>query len=100
MVCLQFWSEKVKLLCTVFTLPTETLRFTVRMLTNSDQRDGLNQKPENCWSFVPFNGGPRICLGQQFALTEASYVTVRLLQEFGHLTMDPNTDYPPKRCHI
>ena len=52
------------------------------------------------WSFVPFNGGPRICLGQQFALTEASYVTVRLLQEFGHLTMDPNTDYPPKRCHI
>ncbi len=49
------------------------------------------------WSFVPFNGGPRICLGQQFALTEASYVTVRLLQEFGHLTMDPNTDYPPKK---
>ena len=30
--------RKVKLLCTVFTLPTETLRFTVRMLTNSDQR--------------------------------------------------------------
>lgn len=26
--------------------------------------------------------GPRICLGQQFALTEASYVTVRLLQRF------------------
>lgn len=49
------------------------------------------------WSFVPFNGGPRICLGQQFALTEASYVTVRLLQEFGHLTMDPNTQYPPKK---
>lgn len=31
---------------------------------------------------LPFNGGPRICLGQQFALTEASYVTVRLLQRF------------------
>ena len=34
------------------------------------------------WEYLPFNGGPRICLGQQYALTEASYVTVRLLQEF------------------
>jgi cytochrome P450 len=34
------------------------------------------------WEYLPFNGGPRICLGQQYALTEASYVTVRMLQEF------------------
>jgi len=34
------------------------------------------------WEFLPFNGGPRICIGQQFALTEVSYVTVRLLQRF------------------
>ncbi|KAH7163712.1 cytochrome P450, partial [Fusarium sp. MPI-SDFR-AT-0072] len=32
--------------------------------------------------FVPFNGGPRICLGQQLALTEAGYVLVRMLQRY------------------
>ncbi|TGO52447.1 hypothetical protein BCON_0141g00190 [Botryotinia convoluta] len=35
------------------------------------------------WGYLPFNGGPRICVGQQFALAEASYTIVRLLQEFG-----------------
>lgn len=34
------------------------------------------------WTYLPFNGGPRICLGQQYALTEASYVAVRFLQTF------------------
>ena len=37
------------------------------------------------WEFLPFNGGPRICLGQQFALTEAGYVIVRLVQRFSEL---------------
>ncbi|KAL4923071.1 cytochrome P450 [Aspergillus undulatus] len=34
------------------------------------------------WEYLPFNGGPRVCIGQQFALTEAGYVLVRLLQKF------------------
>lgn len=52
------------------------------------------------WAFVPFNGGPRICLGQQFALTEASYTVVRLLQLFKHLELY-DSQYPPlKLTHL
>ncbi|KAH7120563.1 n-alkane-inducible cytochrome P450 [Dactylonectria macrodidyma] len=34
------------------------------------------------WAYIPFNGGPRICTGQQFALTEASYTVWRLVRRF------------------
>lgn len=37
------------------------------------------------WQYVPFNGGPRICIGQQFALTEMGYVLTRLFQRFERL---------------
>ncbi|KAJ4424357.1 alanine transaminase alt2 [Gnomoniopsis sp. IMI 355080] len=48
------------------------------------------------WAYAPFNGGPRICIGQQFALTEAGYVIVRLLQRFDAiegLDVDDQRDY-------
>ncbi|KAK5690438.1 hypothetical protein LTR97_012306 [Elasticomyces elasticus] len=46
------------------------------------------------WEYLPFNGGPRICIGQQFALTEASYVTVRLLQRFDAIKAAPQPAGP------
>ncbi|KAI4604114.1 hypothetical protein KJ359_000242 [Pestalotiopsis sp. 9143b] len=34
------------------------------------------------WTYVPFNGGPRICVGQNFAQTEMAFVIIRLLQKY------------------
>ncbi|KAL6853262.1 cytochrome P450 [Trichoderma novae-zelandiae] len=34
------------------------------------------------WTYVPFSGGPRICAGQNFALTEMAFCLVRLAQRF------------------
>ncbi|OQD80985.1 hypothetical protein PENANT_c030G04537 [Penicillium antarcticum] len=39
------------------------------------------------WGYLPFNRGPRVCLGQQFAELEAAYTVVRLLQKFETIEM-------------
>ena len=34
------------------------------------------------WSYVTFGGGPRVCPGQQLALTEVAYAIVKIVQSF------------------
>ncbi|KAI1476540.1 cytochrome P450 52E1 [Daldinia eschscholtzii] len=45
------------------------------------------------FEYVPFNAGPRICIGQQFALTQLAFVTFRLLQAFEKI--ERKDDRPP-----
>ncbi|KAG2745878.1 cytochrome P450 [Suillus brevipes Sb2] len=51
----------------------------------------LTPKP---FIFLPFNAGPRICLGQQFAYNEMSFMLIRLLQSFSSITLHPEAQHP------
>ncbi|TDL19801.1 cytochrome P450 [Rickenella mellea] len=51
----------------------------------------------NPFIFLPFNAGPRICLGQQFAYNETSFMLVKLLQKFDGFTLDEAAQPPDSR---
>ncbi|KAG9016362.1 hypothetical protein FRB90_003112 [Tulasnella sp. 427] len=50
----------------------------------------------NPFIFLPFQAGPRICVGQQFAYNEASFFLIRLLQKFDAIELAP--DGQPTAC--
>jgi len=54
----------------------------------------INRMVKNPLMYIPFHAGPRICLGQQFALNEASFFLVRLLQEYEGFELTP--EYQPE----
>ncbi|KAJ6614110.1 cytochrome P450 monooxygenase pc-3 [Mycena sp. CBHHK59/15] len=51
----------------------------------------------NTFQFLPFNAGPRICLGQQFAYNEMSFMLIRLLQSFSSFSLDEDAFAPEGR---
>lgn len=51
----------------------------------------------NPFIFLPFNAGPRICLGQQFAYHEVSFFLVRLLQKFSSISLSAEGQPPHAR---
>jgi len=54
----------------------------------------LNRNP---FMFLPFNGGPRICVGQQFAYNEISFMLICLLQNFSSMTLHVEAQPPETR---
>ncbi|KAF8055213.1 cytochrome P450 monooxygenase pc-1 [Lyophyllum atratum] len=52
---------------------------------------------KNSFIFLPFNAGPRICLGQQFAYNEMSFMIIRFLQQFSSISLDEDAAPPEAR---
>lgn len=50
--------------------PPTSERFADPAVFSPDRWDHWTPK---AWHYVPFNGGPRICVGQNFAMTEMAY---------------------------
>ncbi|KAF1992965.1 cytochrome P450 [Amniculicola lignicola CBS 123094] len=44
-------------------------------------------KPTSKWEYIPFNHGPRICPGQQFANVQMEYFLTRLCQEYESISL-------------
>ncbi|KAF8308480.1 cytochrome P450 monooxygenase CYP63 [Clavulina sp. PMI_390] len=59
------------------------------------EKESLAEITADPFRFIPFNAGPRICLGQNFAYNQASFLTVRILQAFDSFQLRQREDAPP-----
>lgn len=92
-----------------YTLPARTMVFPVMWAAHHDERWFAEPQafrperfmpdappiPRGAW--MPFGAGPRVCIGQHFAMLEMGLVAAMLLQRFS-LRVDP--DQPPPRAEM
>lgn len=55
---------------------------------------GEENRGRNRWQSMPFGGGPRVCLGINFAYMEATFVLSLLLSRY-HIEADPSWELKP-----
>jgi cytochrome P450 len=55
-----------------------------------------NEKNIPKYAYLPFGGGPRVCIGNAFAMMEARLIIATLLPHF-HLTLAPDQKVAPQR---
>ncbi|KAF8314507.1 cytochrome P450 [Clavulina sp. PMI_390] len=58
------------------------------------ERESVDKITADPFKFIAFNAGPRICLGQNFAYNEASFLVIRILQNFESFQIRQREDAP------
>ena len=59
--------------------------------------EGISKATKGQVSFVPFGGGPRICVGQNFALIETKMALSLILQNF---SFETSSSYAHAPCSV
>ena len=52
------------------------------MIVDPDRFSAAQSKERHSWAFIPFSGGPRTCIGNMFALVEASILIGQIVNRF------------------
>ncbi|WP_081159450.1 cytochrome P450 [Ensifer aridi] len=84
---------------TVFFIPIYAVHRKPDLWRDAESFDPTRFEPENArtrhrYAYMPFGAGPRVCIGNAFALMEAVAVLAVLLQSF---KLNNCTDTPPRR---
>jgi cytochrome P450 len=72
--------------------PPESPTFADPAIFSPERWESWTPRP---WQYVPFNGGPRICVGQNFAMTEMAFC-----RKFSPLQPHPATLFPTKCADV
>lgn len=64
---------------------------------NPDRFTAENEANIPRYAFIPFGGGPRVCIGHQFAMMEARLILATIAQHY-HLTLKPDFETEPVRA--
>jgi cytochrome P450 len=59
--------------------------------------DKANEKNIPRYAYLPFGAGPRVCIGNQFAMMEARLILVTMVQQFA-LALQPDQTVKPKQA--
>ena len=64
---------------------------------NPERFSSENEAAIHKYAFIPFGGGPRVCIGNQFAMMEATLILATIAQQY-QLDLKPNFVTEPKRA--